>query len=338
MDERLRLAKEFVDRTACAGWAMKPLAGDASARRYFRLCGTGNTAVLMDASPESGQSVRRFMDIVRLLESMNLSVPTVLAADPVAGFAILEDFGESLFARLVTRCPDMEVQLYDAATDVLAKLDGTPVPEFVPDFQAELMAAQVEPVYQWYRGSIQAVSGTAFNRLRTELETVLLATATGPPTLLLRDFHSENLVWLPDRKGVRRVGLLDFQDAMSGPPGYDLVSMLLDARRDVSPAVASSAEHRFARMTGRDPVALGAALAAIGAQRNLRIMGVFARLAVEAGKPRYLDLIPRVWQHVTTCLSHSALSGVARVVAEDLPEPSPDNMLKLKERCLQNRH
>jgi len=338
VDERLRLAKEFVDRTACAGWAMRPLAGDASVRRYFRLCGTGNTAVLMDAPPESGQSVGRFLDVARFLESMDLSVPTVLAADPVAGFAILEDFGDSLFARLVTACPDMEVQLYEMATDVLAKLDGIAVPEFVPSFQAELMAAQAEPVYEWYRGSIQAVPDTGFHRLRTELEAVLSATATGPPSLLLRDFHSENLVWLPDRTGVRRVGLLDFQDAMSGPPEYDLASILLDARRDVSPAVASGAKHRFANMTGRDPVALEATLAALGAQRNLRIMGVFARLAVEAGKPRYLDLIPRVWQHVMTCLSHNALSGVARIVAEDLPEPSPGNMLKLKERCLQNRH
>jgi len=338
VDERLRLAKEFVDGTVCAGWTMEPLAGDASARRYFRLCDTVNTAVLMDAPRKSGQSVERFLDVARFLESMDLSVPMVLAADPVAGFAILEDFGDSLFARLVTRRPDMEAQLYETATDVLAKLDGIAVPEFVPNFRADLMAAQVKPVYEWYRGSIQAVSGNGFRRLRTELEAVLSATALGSPTFLLRDFHSENLVWLPDRTGVRRVGLLDFQDAMSGPPGYDLMSMILDARRDVSPAIASRAKHRFAKMTGRDPVALEAALAAIGAQRNLRIMGVFARLAVEAGKPRYLDLIPRVWQHVTTCLSHYTLSGVARIVAEDLPEPSPGNMLKLKERCHQNRH
>lgn len=337
MDERLRLAKAFVDGTVCAGWEMAPLAGDASARRYYRLRSAGNTAILMDAPPERGQSVGRFLDVARFLEDVGLSVPAALAADRVGGFALLEDLGDLVFSRLAEERPEMEPTLYEAATDVLVELDGLAVPESAPALGPELMAAQVEPAYEWYRDGIRAARRVGFERLRTGLQAALSATATGmgQPTFLLRDFHSENLIWMPDRVGLRRVGLLDFQDAMAGPPGYDLVSMLLDARRDVSPGVSADAKHRFAKATGRDPTALEAAFAAVGAQRNLRILGVFARLAVESGKPRYLDFIPRVWQHVMNCLSHPALAEVAGIVAEDLPEPTPSNLLELKGRCHQ---
>ncbi len=338
MDERLRLAMAFVGETAWAGWDIEPLAGDASARRYFRLRRAGNTAVLMDAPPERGQSVGRFLEIASILQGAGLSVPAALAEDRGAGFAILEDFGDLVFMRLIDERPGREALLYEAATDVLAELDGYPVPEIVPPFEADIMAAQTEPVYEWYRGGIHAVQGRGFERMRAELEAKLSAAVMTPPTLLLRDFHSENLIWLPDREGFRRVGLLDFQDAMSGPPGYDLVSMLLDARRDVSPSVVAAAKDRFARATGRDPAALEAAFAVMGVQRNLRILGVFARLALEGGKPRYLNFTPRVWQHVWTCLSHPSLSRLAGIIAEDLPEPTPGNLTKLKERCLQRHH
>ncbi len=333
MDDRLRLATTFVDGTAFAGWDMEPLAGDASSRRYFRLRSGGNTAVLMDAPPENGQGVAQFLDVARFLESVDLSVPAVLAEDRPAGFAVLEDFGDRLFAGLAHERPDLEALLYGTATDVLVDLDGCAVPEFVPNFEAGGMAAQTEPVFEWYRRGIKATRGAGFNRLKAELEAALMATELGSPTLLLRDFHSENLMWLPDRNGVRRVGLLDFQDAMAGPAGYDLVSLLLDARRDVTPAIATTVKHRFVRATGYDSIAFEATFAAIGVQRNLRILGVFARLAIEVGKPRYLDFIPRVWQHMVACLSHPSLSEVAEIVAEDLPEPTPGNLRELKKRC-----
>ena len=336
MDDRLHLARAFVEGTAFAEWNMEPLAGDASARRYFRLRNAGNTAILMDAPPESGQSVGRFLDVAHFLETVGLSVPTALAEDRVAGFAVLEDFGDLPFTRLTHEQPDSEALLYESATDVLAYLDGCAVPEFVPSFQVGAMAAQTEPAFEWFRRGILAARGIGFHQLKAELEVVLMATALGKPTVLLRDFHSENLIWLPGRKGVRQVGLLDFQDAMVGPPGYDLVSLLLDARRDVSPAVVINAKHRFAKATGYDSTALEAAFAALGAQRNLRILGIFARLAIKDGKSRYLDFIPRVWQHLAACLQHPLLSGVAEVVTEHLPEPTPGNLLELKKRCLRS--
>ena len=333
MDSRLRLAKSFVEGTEFAEWGMEPLAGDASARRYFRLNNAGNTAILMDAPSNSGQSIGQFLDVAHFLQGVGLSVPVGLAEDRVAGFAVLEDFGDQLFARLANEQAELEELLYGAATDVLAVLDGCAVPQFVPSLEAGKMAAQTEPAFEWYRRGIRATRGAGFHRLVVELEAALVATALGPPTLLLRDYHSENLIWLPGRKGVRRVGLLDFQDAMVGPPGYDLVSLLLDARRDVPPAVTTIMKHRFAKAAGYDSTALEATFAAIGAQRSLRILGVFARLAIEVGKSRYLDFIPRVWRHLSACLSHPSMSGVAEVVAEHLPEPTTGNLLELKKRC-----
>jgi len=328
----------FVGRTPWAGWDVEPLAGDASTRRYFRLRRARKSVVLMDAPPESGQNVGRFLDVARVLEEAGLSVPRALAEDRGAGFAIVEDFGDVTFARLVAERPDMEASLYGTATDVLVELDGHTVPDLAPVFGAKAMAAGTKPAYEWYAGGIRATRTAGFHRIETELEAALSAAAREPPTLSLRDFHSENLIWLPDRRGIRRAGLLDFQDAMAAPPGYDLVSMLLDARRDVSPDVASTAKKRFAEATGRDPVALETAFATIGLQRNLRILGVFARLAIEGGKPHYIDFIPRVWRHVMACLSHPSLSRIAETVTEDLPEPTPENLRKLKERCSRSHH
>ena len=338
MDERLRLARGFIAETSWAEWDMEPLAGDASARRYFRLRRADDSAVFMDAPPESGQDVGRFLEVAGFLGRAGMSVPAVLVADRAAGFAILEDFGDGVFARLLEDRPEMETSLYETATDVLVELDGRSVPKFVPSLEADIMAAQAEPAYEWYGGGIRAIQGAGFRRLQTVLEAALSTAAAGSPALLLRDYHSENLIWLPDREGIRRVGLLDFQDAMSGPPGYDLASLILDARRDVSPAVAAAVKNRFATAAGYDPAALEAALAVIGAQRNLRILGIFARLAIRSGKPRYLDFLPRVWQHVWTCLHHPSLTRVAEVVAEDLPEPTHGNLRKLKERCRQFHH
>ena len=191
MDDRLRLATAFVDGTAFAGWDMEPLAGDASSRRYFRLRNDGHTAVLMDAPPENAQSVAQFLDVARFLESLDLSAPAVLAEDRTAGFAVLEDFGDRSFAGLAHQQPDLEALLYETATDVLVALDGCAIPAFVPNFEAGAMAAQTEPVFEWYRRGIKAIRGTGFRRLKAELEAVLMATELGSPRLMLRDFHSE---------------------------------------------------------------------------------------------------------------------------------------------------
>ena len=151
--------------------------------------------------------------------------------------------------------------------------------------------------------------------------------------LVLRDYHAENLIWLPGRNGTARVGLLDFQDAARGHPVYDLVSLLKDARRDLAPGLEARMIDRFLDRSGMAPDAFHAAYATLGAQRNLRILGGFARLSMHYGKPSYVDLIPRVWRHLQDSLAHPALATLAKVVNEDLPPPDPNLLQTLKDQC-----
>ena len=308
-------AAAFLDRAGWGGAARAALAGDASGRRYERLRRGGRTAVLMIAPSEAAPSLRTFLDVAGRLSALRLSAPGVLAAEPEAGLMLLEDLGDALLAREAHARPEREPPLYAAAADVLAALRAAGPPEGLPLFDADAMAEATALAAPWYAGA-----GTTpwVEPLREAL-----ARHAGPAdTLILRDFHAENLVWLPERRGPARMGLLDFQDAMRGPAAYDLASLTRDARRDVSPAAVCAAAERFAEGTGADPARLDAALAVLGAQRALRILGVFARLARRDGKPRYLALLPRVWGQLGADLDHSACEGVRGVVLGALPPPA----------------
>ena len=151
--------------------------------------------------------------------------------------------------------------------------------------------------------------------------------------MILRDYHAENLLWLPDRSGLAKVGLLDFQLAQMGQPGYDLVSLLQDARRDVSPAIESQMMRHFVDGNGSDMQDFAPAYAALGAQRSLRILGIFAKLCLTSAKPHYLTLLPRVWHHLMRNLARSELGDLARVVARLLPEPTDAILAGIRAQC-----
>ena len=185
--------------------------------------------------------------------------------------------------------------------------------------------------YVWYaRGKIDAAQ---VDRFKAEFHTLIAPLDTAPCVLIQRDYHAENLLWLPSRNGVARVGLLDFQDAMSGHPAYDLVSVLQDARRDVSTQIETEMKAHYVSANGLDAIEFDHAYALLGLQRNLRILGVFARLCMRDGKAHYVDLIPRVWDHIQTNLAHPELSDIAAVINTDLPQPSPSILEHLKSQC-----
>jgi aminoglycoside/choline kinase family phosphotransferase len=165
------------------------------------------------------------------------------------------------------------------------------------------------------------------------LTAALTAHADGPRVLILRDFHAENLLWLPGRDGLKRVGLLDFQLGQSGQPGYDLVSLLQDARRDVAPETEEAMIARFATARGFDAKPFAAQYATLGAQRALRILGIFARLCLVAGKPGYLRLIPRVWGQLQRNLAHPALVELRAICDSVLPPPTSDVLNKIVQKC-----
>lgn len=331
-DSRETHKLEFLDAAGWGSRARTRIAGDASNRSYDRLTNAdGSTAILMDAPPEKGEDVRPFMRIATFLTAQGLSAPEILFADDERGFLLLEDLGDDLFARVIARDPTAERNLYEAAVDALVHLHKASPPPLT-EYSAEVMTSLAALVFDWYLvGTESAVDEAGRDDIIGALKRHLAA--LGPTrVVVLRDYHAENLIWLPRRDGVARVGLLDFQDAVLGHPAYDLVSVLQDARRDVPPDLASEMFNRFVMKAGLDAGAMSEAYALLGLQRNLRILGVFARLSLKDGKRHYIDLIPRVWAHVLHNLSHPALSDLAEPILTALPAPTPDRLEMLRRK------
>lgn len=332
MTDRYDLAAAFLTTTAWSAGIRADLAGDASNRRYERISdpNTGKTVILMDAPPDKGEDVAAFVNITNHLRHHGLSAPEILAEDTEHGFLLIEDLGDDLYARILQRDPTLEMPLYQAATDVLVKLHTAPVPD-LDSMNPPMMAELVEIAFTSYRDGILGPQDTALAaRFVDQFEVILRQTITGDPVLVQRDYHAENLLWLPDREGIARVGLLDYQAARAGHRAYDLVSLLQDARRDVPAAIELQMIERYIDSTGVDSLDFRAAYTVLGVQRNLRILGVFARLSQDYGKPQYVDLIPRVWNHMIRGLDHPALAPVADIIRDNLPAPTPENLNKLR--------
>jgi N-acetylmuramate 1-kinase len=318
-----------------AGWGRaerQHLAGDASDRRYERLRLGAATAVLMDNPPGGADDPAAFVAMAGHLRRLGLSAPTVLAADPGQGFLLLEDLGDDLFARLLLSEPGREPALYTVATDCLLHLQASPAPAGLPNLSAADWAAAAGFALDWYAFAATGMHPDPAGFL-DQMTRAMVAWADGPRVLILRDFHAENLLWLPGREGLARVGLLDFQLGQLGQPGYDLVSLLQDARRDVAPETEAAMVARFAAATDHRPDIFAAHYATLGAQRALRILGVFTRLCLQAGKPGYLRLLPRVWGQLQQNLRHPALAEVARVCDAVLPPPTPDILQRIESQC-----
>ena len=300
----------FLAATPCADWAIAPLAADASARRYDRLTGPdGATAILMDAGPEAAATVPPFLRIGAHLRGLGLCAPEVLAQDPQGRFLLLEDLGPTDVAGWLRRHPQDEAALYTAAIDVLSRIGSAPPPDGLAHLTPDVGAQMLAPFFEWF-----APADTR-PRIEAMLQDALARHAGAPDTLSLRDFHAENLIWRPDRTGTDRVGLLDFQDAFVAPQVYDLVSLLRDARRDVSEGTRRMALDRYATASSQSPAEVEAAAAVLGVQRNLRILGIFARLARRDGKTGYRALMPRVTRHLQADLAHPALAALAPLVS-----------------------
>lgn len=332
MTDRLVLSRTFLTD---AGWGAADrqfLAGDASDRSYDRLSLAGRTAVLMDAPPGKGDDPATFTAIAHHLAGIGLSPPAILAEDYEHGFLLIEDLGDGLFARLIATDPALEAPLYAAATDVLIHLHRHAAPANLLDLSAQDWASAAAFALDWYAF---AATGKLPDcaMFVTVLSDLLARHADGPRVMILRDYHAENLLWLPERAGVARVGLLDFQLAQMGQPGYDLVSLLQDARRDVGLETEATMIARFCATNGTNPAEFAPTYAVLGAQRALRIIGIFARLCLKGGKPGYLPLIPRVWEQLWRNLAHPALAPLAAICHDLLPEPTPDTLERIGAQC-----
>jgi N-acetylmuramate 1-kinase len=314
----------FLKSCGWGGLPSEPLAADASFRSYYRVRRGRRRAVVMDAPPPQ-EDVAAFAAMARVLRSLGLSAPRVLGEDRGRGFLLLEDFGDETYARLLAGGVD-EYALYALAVDTLLALQRAVATGALPDLPAydeAMLLAEAVLLVDWY---LPAVLGAALDRHRREeylaLWRPLLAQALAPfePTLVLRDFHIDNLVFLRRRAGVRRCGLLDFQDAVCGPPGYDLVSLTADARRDVPEPLAEAMTARYlAGFPQFDrPAFLGAA-AVFAAQRHCKVIGIFTRLWLRDRKPGYLVHIPRLWRLAERELRRPSLAPIRQWLDRHLP-------------------
>ncbi|MFY0659674.1 MAG: phosphotransferase [Shimia sp.] len=334
MSEREALIDAFLANSEWANAQICDLAGDASARRYKRLkLASGTTAVLMDAPDEDGNGTDQFARMARFLTNKGLSAPQVYLEDHSQGLLLLEDLGDDLFARVIPKDPSSEFPLYAAAADVLTALHKHTPPSGLTQMDAATLAEMIKPVFSWYVAGADQPWQQVWEKFHQVISPFLTEHLEAPDTLVLRDYHAENLLWLPDRDGVAKVGLLDFQDALLGHKAYDLVSLLQDARRDVPIEVEHRTKAHFVQTSGLDPQSFDVAYALLGAQRNLRIIGVFTRLCMHYGKPHYIDLIPRVYNLAMRNLKHPILKEPADILKKTMPAPTPDLLEKLKTKC-----
>lgn len=337
-DGREALKRDFLEREGWRAALLTPLAGDASNRRYERVASGRRRAVLMDAPAERGEDIGRFVAFTAHLRGLGLSAPEIFAADMPAGLALIEDLGDALFVRVAAARPEMEAMLYAEAVDLLPCLAAPPasvsfssVEAHVAPYDGAVLEREAMLALDWWaRGAGADVSPALKAEFAGLIAAACASVAAMRGHLVLRDYHAENLIWLPERRGAARVGLLDYQDALAGAPAYDLVSLLEDARRDTSPELRAAMIARYLCASGADEAAFRAGYAALGAQRNLKILGIFARLWLRDGKPYYLELIARVWAHLAHDLSHPALAPLADFVARRIPAPDAAALARVR--------
>lgn len=337
---------EIVEFLAQAGWGKaerRALSADASTRRYERLRQKGQSAMLMDAPIVEGQPcppgasdeerlamgwnavsrlaasrVEAFTAVASHLQRLDLSAPGIYDQDITRGFALLEDLGDDLFARVIEQGAD-ETALYAAGAEVLALVHRSPAPFTLPyrdgewpilSFDNLALSANLDLFIDWMPKRDTAIRITDAARLRWErLRESLIGMAEDyPRALMLRDTHAENLLWLPNREGPQKVGLLDFQDAVLGWGEWDMSMLLHDARRDVSQSARNAAVRAYLEATGGSREAFEERLSVLGAMNLMRIMGIFARLVVRDSKPRYDAFQPRVRALLTQAVGHPAMS------------------------------
>lgn len=336
MDNRNQQIATFLNAHGWAGAMRRTLADDASFRRYERLDLDGQRAVLMDAPPDK-EDVRPFVAIADILRRMYLSAPQLYARDVDRGFLLLEDLGDNTYTKVLSDNPEKEDALYARAIELLIALHTrfTKAPD-VPPYDDTRLHAETNLMLDWYFPAVTGKAApSAIRRNYASLWRGLFERARAVPnTLILRDYHVDNLMWLPERPDEEACGLLDFQDAVIGPLTYDLVSLFEDARRDVPDEVSQAGLARYlSAFPDLDREAFRTSYAIFGVQRSAKILGVFTRLDRRDHKPDYLCHLPRVWRWLEVGLSHPVLSDMRAWFDRHLPPEFRTIPIRMTRQC-----
>ena len=324
MTPRETAIANFLDSSGFGSALRDPLPGDASFRRYVRLTNGLEPALLMDAPPEH-ENVRPFITVATHLNELGFSAPRIIAADRDQGLVLVEDFGDDTFTHLLA-AGAAEPALYELAIDMLIDLHRMPSSRTtavdVPAYDDQRLLTEARLQTDRFAPAVfgRPLADDAVRDYEKLWRAAFPATRKVPQTLVLRDFHVDNLMRLPQRPGIAACGLLDFQDAVIGPATYDIVSLLEDARRDLASGLKDAMMTRYlAAFPDWDRDAFSAACAVLAAQRNAKIVGIFTRLWKRDGKPVYLKHIPRVWRLLEQDLAHPALAPLRTWFDAHLP-------------------
>lgn len=307
-------ATRFLASRGWDGATIHPIACDLSHRSYFRLSRRGETAILMDARDDRA-SVPPFLKMTAWLRRAGLSAPEILGADVGHALLLLEDLGPAPASKMMSD-RNAQTEVLDACIEILLAIRNAPPPP--------LQCPGAERLCEWTRVADEHYPGAdsgALDEFRAALKDILSPLLANGCTVSLRDFHADNLMPLPRREGVARLGVLDYQDAFLTHPVYDLVSLLTDARVDVPPALRARYIERYATVSGDGLATLRTAFAAFSAQRNLRILGIFHRAASDLGKTHHLPKVPRVYRCLMEATDHDAFREVRGILRAGLPAP-----------------
>jgi len=318
-DARCGEAQRWAQRMLGRACSIVPLAGDASFRRYFRLSSEDKNYVLMDAPPKR-EDVQPFLRVLGWMAKAGLRTPKLLAEDAGQGFLLLEDFGDVTWASHLRQHGDVAPLMQDALRQL--SLLQAAAPEKASSrmalavFDVARMQRECNLYLDWYLPKVAACSPSSSQRdaFHTTLLPCLTGLAALPRVPVHLDYHSRNLMLPADGLPL---GVIDFQDAVSGPPTYDLASLLYDCyqaypetlRREVSKQFFTSLPSSLrARFTGFDDWHRQLRLTAL--QRHIKAIGIFARLAFRDGKRQFLDEIPLTRRHLREEMQALGMDGV----------------------------
>lgn len=290
------LARKFLAKNDIDSCEIKKIAGDASFRSYYRIFFDDEVRVLMFAPP-SHEDIKPFIKIAEFLISHEFSAPQIFAKDEENGFLLLEDLGDDTYGRVLAVDVSKELELYKKACDCLLELHN--IEEYPKDlnfYDESLLLKEVMLFVNWYIPNIakKEISEEEKNQFKSLFLELFKLLSKEEQVLVLRDYHADNLMILPDRTKFKQVGLLDFQDAVIGSKAYDLVSLLEDARRDVDKKTHDEILDYYIDSSNVDKSVLMTDYEILSLQRNIKILGIFARLSVRDKKDEYLKLLPRV--------------------------------------------
>ena len=256
---------------------------------------------------------------------MGFSAPKIIAEDPERGFLLLEDMGDDTYTRVLADGGDTRT-LYSLAIDTLIHLHELSAPSNIPDdtpaYDMDALLKEVMLFVDWYLPAMTGHTTDASQSTTYEAawRNAFIEIANTKETLVLRDYHVDNLMWLPDRNGTERCGLLDFQDALLGSRAYDVMSLIEDARRDIPDVIREEMIRRYLdAFPDINSANLRRDIAILGAGRHAKVIGIFTRLSERDGKSQYLHHISRVWRLLERDLMHPSLGDVAEWFDQNVP-------------------